>query len=146
MTKRTNDTLRKTILTFLFVAISVTFGISLGPNISYAQPGQPGYKYPVLTENDFKAFLDGVQNEEAYGQDEQSFYSKYKINPEHFFAIVTKIIANVVYKLTNVSSAEEYGQSIMFNDKEDKLYEQYKSEVDEGVATLLDRYRTPAEK
>jgi hypothetical protein len=94
------------------------------------QPGQPGYQYRVLTEKDFQLYLELAKASKA-GESPADFAKKSSTSLEELSEISTKISVNAMARESGYKEqlVRSYGQSIIFNDSENKLFEKYDPQI-----------------
>jgi hypothetical protein len=105
-----------------------------------AQPGKdPNYKYPKLSDKDFKLFFKFVDNVTA-DKDPMEFLKANKVTDEYLQAVMLKITINTMGIAADSMDEvkERYGQSIVFNRSESALYKKYEQRIMEAFVKLND--------
>jgi hypothetical protein len=123
------------IATFAFFLAQAVFTSSLNA----AEPGDPGYQFPVLQEKDFELFLDLVKFQlESPEEDAQSFSRKHNVTEGYVQAVVLKITMNRMAEMSNDFEwlTEEYGATIVFTPAEETIFLKYEDQIVEGLEIL----------
>ena len=139
MTTQISNSLKAVILTVaLAFSVCLAQGAFSSPLLAQPEPGEPGYQYPALTDEDFRLYLALVKFISNGGDDPQVFYRQQGVTEEHTQAVFLKISMNTMGKLMDSmdEAVSEYGKTIVFSSAEERLFSKYESEIMSGLISL----------